>query len=47
MAKCFQEIQKHGKMNFDLEFILMDPGYNKKHINKEKRKVILKLFFKN
>lgn len=33
MAKCFQEIQKHGKMNFDLEFILMDPGYNKKHIN--------------
>ena len=24
MAKCFQEIQKHGIMHFDLEFIVMD-----------------------
>ena len=29
MAKCMQEIKKHGKINFDLEFIVMDPGYNK------------------
>ena len=27
MAKCFQELKKHRKMNFDLEFIVMDPGY--------------------
>ncbi len=33
MAKCFQEIQKHGQMKFDLEFILMNPGYSKKHLN--------------
>ena len=27
MAKLFQELKKHGKNNFDLEFIAMDPGY--------------------
>ena len=34
MAKCFQEIKKHRKMNFELEFIVMNPGYNEK--NKQK-----------
>ena len=34
MAKCFQEIQKHQKMNFGLEFIVMNPGYNE--VNKQK-----------
>lgn len=33
MAKCMQEIKKHGKVNFDLVFLVMDPGYNLK--NKE------------
>ncbi len=28
MAKCFQEIQRHGKMKFDLVFLSMNPGYN-------------------
>lgn len=28
MAKLFQELQHHGKKNFDLEFIAMDPGYH-------------------
>ena len=28
LAKCMQEIQKHGKMDFELKFIVMDPGYN-------------------
>jgi len=32
MAKCMQEIKKHGKINFDLEFIVMDPGYNKRNL---------------
>ncbi|WBW50262.1 tRNA 2-thiocytidine(32) synthetase TtcA [Peptoniphilus equinus] len=27
LAKCFQELRRHGKMHFDLEFIAMDPGY--------------------
>ncbi len=29
LAKCMQELKRHGKINFDLEFIVMDPGYNK------------------
>ena len=33
LAKLFQELKKHGKNNFELEFIAMDPGYHK-HIRK-------------
>ncbi len=29
LAKLFQEYQKHGPLTFDLEFIAMDPGFNK------------------
>lgn len=28
MAKLFQELQRHGDVKFDLEFIAMDPGYH-------------------
>ncbi|MCQ2492307.1 MAG: ATPase [Lachnospiraceae bacterium] len=28
MAKLFQEIQRHRKVQFDLTFLVMDPGYN-------------------
>lgn len=28
MAKLFQELQRHGKFKFDLEFISMDPGFH-------------------
>lgn len=28
LAKCMQEILKHGKMEFGLQFIVMDPGYH-------------------
>ncbi|MPQ43448.1 tRNA 2-thiocytidine biosynthesis protein TtcA [Clostridium tarantellae] len=28
MAKLFQELKRHGQINFDLEFIAMDPGYH-------------------
>ena len=27
MAKLFQEIQRHRKVSFELEFLVMDPGY--------------------
>ena len=33
MAKCFQEIKKHGKINFDVKYITMNPGYNKKNLD--------------
>jgi len=29
MAKLFQEIKRHRQVNFDLTFLVMDPGYNK------------------
>lgn len=28
MAKLFQELQRHRKFNFELVFLVMDPGYN-------------------
>ena len=34
LAKCFQELERHGKKNFDLVFLVMNPGYTEK--NKEK-----------
>lgn len=29
MAKMFQELKRHGQVNFEVEFIAMDPGYHK------------------
>lgn len=29
LAKCFQELKRHGKIKFELVFLLMDPGYTK------------------
>ena len=34
LAKCFQELKKHGKQNFDVVYICMNPGYNEE--NKQK-----------
>ena len=31
MAKLFQELQKHRQCNFDLVFLVMDPGYRKEN----------------
>ena len=28
MAKCFQELKRHNKFNFEVKFIVMDPGYS-------------------
>ncbi len=28
LAKCLQELQKHGKVKFNLRYVVMDPGYN-------------------
>ena len=37
LAKCMQEIKKHGKIKFELEFIVMDPGYSKENLEKVKK----------
>lgn len=34
MAKLFQELKRHNKYEFSVEYIVMDPGYNKE--NREK-----------
>ena len=34
LAKCMQELKKHRQVNFELEFLVMDPGYNQ--INRQK-----------
>ena len=34
MAKLFQELKRHDKFPFELEFLVMDPGYNE--INRRK-----------
>jgi len=33
LAKCMEEIKKHGKFPFDVHYVCMNPGYNEK--NKE------------
>jgi len=34
LAKCMQEIKRHRQMEFELVFLVMDPGYNE--INRQK-----------
>ena len=33
LAKLFQELYRHGKRNFELEFLCMNPGYNAENWN--------------
>ena len=32
LAKCMQELKRHGDVNFDLVFICMNPGYNERNL---------------
>ncbi len=34
MAKCFQELERHGRKNFECVYLCMNPGYNE--LNKKK-----------
>lgn len=36
LAKCMQELKRHGKVAFELEFIVMDPGYTEQNLTKIK-----------
>lgn len=33
LAKCIQELERHGKVPFTAEYVVMNPGYNEKHRN--------------
>ena len=50
LAKCLEELRRHGKIHFDLEFILMDPGYHEEDMNlirENARKLNLNINFFN
>jgi len=32
LAKCFQELKRHKKFNFELKFIVMNPGFTKEYL---------------
>lgn len=34
LAKCMQELQRHGDFPFELKFIAMNPGYNEENLNR-------------
>lgn len=36
MAKLFQELKRHGQINFEVYFVVMNPGYNDYNLNKIK-----------
>ena len=33
LAKCIQELQRHGKFKFNARFVCMNPGYNEYNLN--------------
>lgn len=33
MAKCIEELQKHGKFPFEAHYVIMDPGYDENNLN--------------
>ena len=44
MAKLFQELKRHSDINFDVEYMVMNPGYNKRNLDKIKENLeILKI----
>lgn len=34
LAKCLEELKRHGQFKFDLEYICMNPGYRKENMDK-------------
>lgn len=49
LAKCLQELQRHGKFDFDLKYIMINPGYDEKYLkhikdNATKLKINLEIF---
>ena len=52
LAKCMQELQKHGKKHFELSFLVMDPGYKEENHqlileNAKKLNIPIQLFHSN
>ena len=46
MAKCIEELQRHGKVHFEARYVVMDPGYskeNRKHIEDTAKRLNVKI----
>lgn len=41
LAKCFQELKRHGQIDFEVEFIVMNPGYKEENLEKIKNNLKL------
>lgn len=37
LAKCIQELSRHGKIKFNATYVIMNPGYTKYNLNKIKK----------
>src|SRR5574344_3026471 len=33
LAKCIQELTRHGKIHFDAKYVVMNPGYTKENLD--------------
>lgn len=52
LAKCMQELKRHGQINFELKFICMNPGYKEENLdliksNAKKMNIDLHIFNTN
>ena len=52
LAKCIEELIKHGKFKFNAHYVIMNPGYNKKNLdlileNAKKLNVDIEIFESN
>lgn len=48
MAKLFQELKRHGKINFEVKYLVMNPGFNQENLetlklNAEKMDIPIKI----
>lgn len=41
LAKCFQELKRHSDFEFEVKYLVMNPGYNEKNLNKIKENLAI------
>ena len=51
LAKCFEELKRHSYYHFDLEYVVMNPGYKQENLallksNLEKLNIMKKILLK-
>ena len=41
LAKCFQELKRHSDFEFDVKYLVMNPGYNERNLEKIKENLVI------